>query len=355
MQRLRAARRGNGSDRGAHKKHRRRWLVRVIALGLFLVAADYFAYPRWAHVGGHSLNKGQNGLWLRFTWYFGRRKEPEFEGLARQLRSSQIRYAYFHVREIKADGQLRYRQLESARRLVAAMHREAPATKVIAWVYVGNERSWLPDKAELADAAVRQNMIKEALWLVNDCGFDGVQWDYEVCGDGDRRLLTLLEETRAALPKEKILSVCSPMWYPWPWPRGYRWNESYFAAVAAKCDQITVMCYDSMMYLPRAYVWLVRQQAGHVTRATARGNPGCQVLLGIPSFGSGGPFHNPRAENLRLALKGVREGLDDRKTVPASFAGISIFADYTTAPDEWQEWSRLWLAGDSVEQGGRIR
>jgi hypothetical protein len=328
--------------------------VRAAVVCLLLVAVDYLAYPRLAHIGGCSLNTGENGLWLRYTWYFGKWQDTDLQKLARRLQSGQIRYGYFHVREVAPNGHLRYHYLTSARRLTAALHREAPGTKAIAWVYAGNERTYSSDRADLSNPAVRQTMTKEAAWLVNDCGFDGVQWDYEVCGDGDQRLLALLDETRAVLPKGKIISVCTPMWYPWPWPRGYRWSEEYFAAVAARCDQLTVMCYDSMMYLPRAYVWLVRQQAPHVTRAIAGRNPECRVLLGVPNYGRGGPFHNPHAENIRLALKGVREGLSDRQTLSSSFAGISIFADWTTTPDEWQQWSQLWLERGVEPRRGQL-
>ena len=139
-----------------------------------------------------------------------------------------------------------------------------------------------------------------------------------------------------------MISVCTPMWYPSPFPRSYSWEEDYFEEVARHSDQVCVMCYDSGVYLPRAYVWLVRQQAARVTRAVARADEDCQVLLGMPTYEGGGISHHPRAENLRLGLKGVREGMTDPRAERNSFAGVALFADYTTNADEWEEYERLW-------------
>jgi hypothetical protein len=185
-------------------------------------------------------------------------------------------------------------------------------------------------------------MVGEARWLVNECGFDGVQWDYEICQDGDPNFLRLLRETRAALPPGKLLSAAVPMWLPAPFQH-WGWSEAYFARVAATCDQIAVMCYDSGIYLPRGYVWLVHQQTVHVTRAVVRGNPRCRVLLGLPTYGEGGLSHHAWAENLRMALKGVREGLADPRAEPSVFAGVALFADYTTQPEEWERYREWWL------------
>jgi hypothetical protein len=76
----------------------------------------------------------------------------------------------------------------------------------------------------LASAAVRAKMAAAARWLVTDCGFDGVQWDYEIVDDGDPHLLALLGETRAALPSGKLVSAATPIWSPlagrWGWSEG---------------------------------------------------------------------------------------------------------------------------------------
>ena len=331
-----------------HRMHTRPRMLRDMALACLVLltacVADYYAYPTWARVGGQSLNKGENGLWLRYTWYFGRHDEQQTRRMADDLSRRQIRYAYFHVRYIQADGTLRYRHPDHAQSLVRILHERAPGVKAIAWVYAGNRRG--QGNVELADPRVRRRMVAAAQWLVNDCGFDGVQWDYEVCPDGDESFISLLEQTRAALPAGKLLGAAVPMRMPWPMRR-WGWSEPYFARVAQSCDQMAVMCYDSGQMLPRAYVRLVRQQAIRITRAVDQAGSPCRVLLGLPTYEKGPVSHNPRAENIRLALKGVREGLQAKHAQPAVFAGVAIFADYTTDATEWHTYDRAWLQGGS--------
>ena len=264
------------SPRRRRKRTRRK--VALIALILaFLLAADYYVYPRLPITAGRAPNKGENALWIRYTWYFGRKSDAEMKELAANLRRRQIKYAYPHVRYIRKDGSLRFRYPDSARRLVEALHRDAPEVKVIAWVYAGNSRG--EGEVDLSKASVRNKMVEEAVWLVRKCGFDGVQWDYEICPDGDPGFLALMRETRAAMPPGKILGAAVPLWLPWPIGR-WGWSEEYFGQVADSCDQIAVMAYDSGFWLPRSYVWLVRRQVTKVLPAVAAAYRHCKVLIG---------------------------------------------------------------------------
>jgi hypothetical protein len=201
------------------------WAAWGTVLLLLALALDYLLYPLCSRPGGCRLNSGQNGLWLRYRWYFGERSDRELHLLASRLRKQQIRYAYFRVRHITGNGTLRYRKLAAARRLVAALHRDAPAVKVIAWIFAGNARltSTGIGEVDLANPAVRKAMVGEARWLVNDSGFDGVQWDYEICDSGDPDFLRLLQETRVALPAGKLLSAAVP---GAPWADGCRRRSS---------------------------------------------------------------------------------------------------------------------------------
>ncbi len=200
---------------------------------------------------------------------------------------------------------------------------------------------------DLANTEVRRKMVSEARWLVTECGFDGVQWDYEICADGDTNLLSLLDETRAALPSDALLGVATPLLAPGiALNLGYGWSDTYYGEVAKRCDQIAVMGYDSGIYLPRAYVWLMQTQTTQATRAALATNPDCRVLIGVPTYGRGGPSHHLRAENIENALRGVRLGYSllneqERRT----FAGVVPFADYTTQDNEWNSYRALWLEG----------
>jgi hypothetical protein len=323
---------------------RKRKLLRRILVGTGVLLAvglvDYFVYPYGTLTTGPVANRGENGLWLRYTWYFGEKSDAETVELARNLVKREISTAYFHVRSITKSGALKYRYPEAARKLTKTLHREAPGVKLVAWIYAGNSRG--EGEVVLTDPAVRRKMVEEAVWLVKECGFDGMQWDYEICNDGEPGFLPLLQETRKALPSGALLSVAAPIWLPFPLGR-FGWSEEYFAEVAGACDELCVMCYDSGFWLPRGYAWLVHQQAVRVSRAVASGNIKCRLLLGVPTYGPGFFSHNPRAENIAIALKGAREGMADAGADRRVLAGVALFAEYTTDEDEWRTYERLWL------------
>lgn len=316
----------------------------MLATILVLLLLDYLLYPLLAGAGPPSANRGENGLWLRYPWYFGRHSAAETVALAERLQSLQIRCAYFHVRHVTRDGSLRYHYPEQARRLTATLRQHAPDVKVMAWIYAGNLRR-APGLAEvdLANPTVRGKMAEEARWLVQECGFDGVQWDYEICPDWDPYLPQLLRETRQTMGPGKRLSVATPLWLPAPLTARWGWSSSYFGRIAMECDDLAVMGYDSAMYLPRAYTWLMRKQVIEATRAVAKGNPTCRVLIGVPTYAKGGLSHHAWSENLALALKGVREGCAAPQADLSVFAGVAPFADYTTQPEEWQIYRERWL------------
>ena len=119
-----------------------------------------------------------------------------------RLRVNQIKYAYFHVLTTAADGTLKLHKPENAQKITKAVHAEAPETKAIAWVYIGSA----PQNGGV-------NLIKP--------------------------------EVRAALKPDKLLSVDTPMWYPFTL---WGWSDDYFKEVAKRCDQICVMGYDSFLY-----------------------------------------------------------------------------------------------------------
>ncbi|MBI1270803.1 hypothetical protein GC174_10255 [bacterium] len=297
-----------------------------------------------------SFNRGRNGIWLRYRWYFGEHCEAERERLLKRLAEGQMRFAYFHVRSTDSQGKLIYRFPENARLLNEAIDCSLPGLKSIAWVYVpskyeisgggdgdgGRKKSGV----DLSDRAVRKNLVEQAVWLVDHCGFDGVQWDYEFFPDGEPDFPALLQETRAALGKEAYISVASPMWYPGTL---WGWSADYFSVIAKHCDQIAVMGYDSFFYFPRAYAWLMEMQVVEVCRAASLSGSDCKVMIGIPVYDGGTAGHITHTENIVTALYGVRKGLGRADASTGVFQGVSPFAEYTVDEEEWEQYRKWWL------------
>ena len=320
------------------KKPKRLWRqFGLFVSGFFALAAlDYRFYPWLFPPGGESFDRGRNAIWLNDGWYRGTATEP-VDHLVGRLRAEGITEAYFPVRYVGKSGYLRYRCPVQARALTEKLHQLDPDLRAIAWIYAGNKRGLTG--LDLTDPALRGRMAGEARWLTTTCGFDGVQWDYEICTDRDPGLVPLLRATRATLPPGKTLSVATGLWLPWPLAR-WGWSEAYFSQVAANCDELTVMGYDTGMTWPRSYVWLIGEECRRVTAAAALGNPRCRVIIGLPTYRDGGPSHNPWAENLRMGLKGVREAFGT--TAPANFQGLALFSDSTTREPDWDTYRRYW-------------
>jgi hypothetical protein len=300
-----------------------------------LVIFELCVYPQSTEISGQSFNTGANGLWLRYYWYFGRYTDTAIESMVDRLKQHQIKYAYFHVRNITADGSLKYHFLDNAHKLNSIVHAKYPNCQSIAWVNAAS------NEVDLEKPAVRKKMIEEAFWLVNQCGFDGVQWDYEFADNGDDDLVTLMRETKARLGSH-FVGAATPMWYPGTL---WGWSDDYIQRMAVVSDQLAVMCYDSYFYQPRAYVWLVEQQCHHYLDDAQKAGAHCKIMLGLPTYDTkdGTAGHIDLTENVLMGLKGVRQGLVNCQSDLASFDGVALFADYTTDDKEWKQVDQLWL------------
>ncbi|PQV65443.1 Glycosyl hydrolases family 18 [Abditibacterium utsteinense] len=318
-----------------------RWKVAALIV-IVALCCDYFLYPRF-ETRAPKIHSRRNALWLHFSWASGKQRES-ISHLAARMRRDDFQDAYFHVRYIGQSGGLRFRDETAARRLNVQVKAAAPGIRRLAWLYIGNERGITG--VDISKVEIRQKITRETQFLTRDCGFDGVQIDYEICSDGDLDFLQLLREIRAATPG-KVLAVATPMWLPPPLG-AYGWSEKYFGEVAKNCDQIAVMAYDSALYFPRHYVWLIKEQMFRVPRAAKNANPRCEVLLGVPSYEDGGASHWSSAENLQMALRGAREGISqtlsqstkNEGVASATIDGIALFADYSTDSREWALWRR---------------
>lgn len=312
------------------------------ALLLGFALLDYFLYPAWGSRGPDPSNQQINGAWIHYSFYFGERPKDEIDDLARRLEQARIQDAYFHVRYIKADGTLKFRYAESARSLNRRLSDQAPGIRRFAWVFAGHGKM---GDVDLSDDRIRAQMVSEAEWLIDECGFEGIQWDYEPAIDGSEPFLSLLDETRASLPEGTPISVAAPPWFP---ALSVGWKEPYIRQVASRVDQIAVMTYDTGFSHPRAFSWLAAEQARRWPTWCKSANPDCEVLIGLPTYTEGFASHNPHAENITIGLWGLRKG-SAAKTKPD---GAAIFAEYTMDEAEWTAWRELW-AWDGPMPPGR--
>jgi hypothetical protein len=232
---------------------------------------------------------------------------------------------------------------------------------------------------------VRGRIVATCKFFIEQQGFDGVHLDIEPAPSGDPDYLKLLDELRAGIGA-KTLSVAAMKWTPLaPDLAGlsllpYHWTRSYYREVAARADQLVLMPYGTPIPFANLYIKYVRWQTGEVLDAV-RDFPSCRVLVGLPTYNDTGqregnqdsqdspdsqsnpdspdspdsqgsqsaeggemPPH-PNAENLGTGLQGVIESLRDLRrsgNLPPNFAGVALFASWTTSPQEWDLFDTVW-------------
>jgi hypothetical protein len=113
--------------------------------------------------------------------------------------------------------------------------------------------------------------------------------------------------------------------------------------VAARVDQIAFMTYDTFMPFPKLHRAYIRGQTRALVRAVRMGNPRAEVLLGVPSYDDHNISHVRHVETVDNTLRGIRAGLGDLEEGTAPFAGVAIYASWTTDAEEWRSYRALWL------------
>ena len=317
---------------------RKRWVRITLWLALSFAAVstfDYWTYPLLSASPAQKFARGTDGIWIRYKWYFGEVDESYMRKHSRWLQDNGFKYGFFHVRSAGKSGGLIHDYMDKAKNLNRVVAESAPNLERIAWIYVGNEAGL--GSVDLTAPRTKEALIKTAKRLLDEGGFEGIQWDYEICPDGDQDFLELLQMSREALPQGTFMGVCAPTNYGWPLA-SFGWSEEYFRDVAELSDQIALMIYDTGMVLPRLYARHVVRQTAVLKDAVA--GTDCKVLFGLASYGPGFRSHNPRAENLRIGIRALRSGLENNSS--ENFEGLSIFADYTTDESEWQEYLKNW-------------
>jgi hypothetical protein len=316
---------------------RRRLLLWAVVLAALPTAYVLWS-PGWTVRDGRH-DRGTNALWLQHGWLAGDawlarnhkspadfREPAQLAQLAQTLLSHHIRYAFPHLCPSSADGDIAPSDSAQVERLLDAM--QPAGILVLPWVGGVRGKSAQPARPEW-----RQRFAASCATLLTDHPrLAGIHVNIEPMPTGDRDFLLLLDELRRTLPKDKRLSVAA---YPPPtyWQKvpEVHWDEAYSRHVAARVDQAVIMLYDTSLHSPKLYEQLLKSW----TRETLAWYAPNEVLLGVPAYDDTGvPYHDPAAENLTHALRGLHAGLGP--TPPVNYSGISIYCEWQLTPEKWQ-------------------
>jgi hypothetical protein len=134
-------------------------------------------------------------------------------------------------------------------------------------------------------------------------------------------------------------------------PLPYTWDRDYYREVGRRVDQLVLMGYESAIPFANLYIKFVGWQTGQVLDAL-RDYPQCRVLVGLPTYSGERLTFHASAENVGSGLQGVIEGVRDLRRsgdMPSNFAGVALFAEWSTSPDEWSLYDRVWHSGSGSE------
>lgn len=310
---------------------------------LLLLGVPLLAYLVWSpgvDTTNGRFNRAHNGVWASRGWianpvWFdgkGRRadqfSEVELAKLSARLQTHGVSYVYPHLCPAAANGHLPEYDAARLEALIAAL----PGTAVLPWI-----GGVLGDGCRPGDEDWRRAFCAEVRRLQErHTHIAGVHLNIEPLPDGHPGYLLLLEDLKSVLGKDRILSLAAypppTRWHPYP---EVHWSESYYREVCRRADQIVPMMYDTSVRLEKVYVHLMETW----THEILDWSEGAEVVLGVPAYEEAGVwYHNPRVERLGNALAGINAALEARAKRAAKLpAGLSLYADWTTSEEEWQQ------------------
>lgn len=326
------------------------WAVAYV-VGL---AAVYLAQTwLWWQDEPHSRGTSVNALWVSHQWVGERHTDAEYRALADLFARNAITDAYFHAGPFEPDGSVPPAKYAYAKDLVRAMREHAPRVRIQA--YLGQIRKvGSTGLLDLDDPRVRARILDTGGTFL-DLGFHGIHYDIEPVYPDDGAFLDLLDRTwKLTRERGRLVSVSleqltafdfmQPV-YRAVLPRTGRMHypprptEGFLRRVADRADQVAIMTYD--VSLPTRSL-AGRHYAVHTERTLRLIGDRTTVFIGIPTYR---PPIMGWAEDLDVALRGVRRGLDALDRPPARPYGVAIYSEWVTGSDEWARYRATWLAG----------
>jgi hypothetical protein len=299
------------------------------------------AYAPYGDTATHPFNQDRNAVWLEHRWLEKPHSVEEMEQMFRFLDHHGIVYAYPHLIPFDGAGRLPLHNREQMRAFLASARRVAPNMKVLPWVgglRVGYKRS-RPGTIDLGDLGQRQRIVAECRGLMDE-GFDGIHLNVEPIANGDDDYLALLRALRAAVGTGILsLSATRPGPVAPAFAPNFFWTADYYTRIADSADQVVLMTYDTAIPTPGLYRRYVAYAAATVTANLSRSHR-TRVLVGIPTYDETGLMHRKGVETVENALVGVVSGLRGR--AGGTFEGVALYAEWTTDPEDWAVYERVW-------------
>ncbi len=335
-----------------------RWYWRLlrtagVALALLIALGSVLWWQLNAtatHFSGAHFNQQHNAVWAEHEWVGETHTAKEYDDLAALLKREQITYLFPHVGPLNGDGTIPVDLYPNAATFVSEMKARLPNLKILAWM--GQEEKDGGGPLDMSNSQTRDNIAAEAKLFTQQLGFDGIHYDIEPVTNLNPHFIDLLDETRAAIGPDKMISVSAPKWAPAarviPFVQAVSgrgsawWTSYYFLIVSSYVNQLVIMMYNTGLPTASLYETLVKQETTHILDANNSATHPAQVLIGIPTYHDNGPGFHDTAENMQSGLQGVTDGLNSGESI-SHFGGVAIYPLWLTTQSDWQTYNHLWL------------
>jgi spore germination protein YaaH len=176
-------------------------------------------------------------------------------------------------------------------------------------------------------------------------GYDGIHYDFEPIGDGDRHFLDLLDRTRL---HTRLLSISTPQIEPYALMRlparaiiGHDkyWSQEYFKQATARVEQVAIMTYDSFTPFPSLYGGYVVRQAELALDLVPDSK---WIFIGAPAYHDQGLAWGDYAESVATTAQGAKLALTDHGK--RDRFGLAMYVDFAATEEDWREYTTEWLS-----------
>lgn len=303
----------------------------------------YFLIGISANKSGSFYNKNHNAVWIAHKWVGEKTSKKEKEDLVKGFIKNGIDTVFVHSGPLKEDGSIDPDTYRYALDFLEEVKKMNPDIEYQAWL--GQIRG----KIKLDDQKIRRNVTNQTVILTKMIGFDGIHMDIEPVWDKDVDFIQLLKEIDESIG-EKKLSVAlaefipkSVIWVAGYWKEFANYNtEENYRNVGKYADQIVVMTYDTSFEKKWLYRWFVKEQTIWTTRLFNK-KENMEIFIGIPSYDEPTEAFNPDIENIENGLRGIIDGLNNLRSRERNFAGVAVYANWTTDENEWEQFYNLWI------------
>lgn len=315
----------------------------------------------------HNVQFGQNNaVWAESIYLRGYRPSTGIKltdemiyDYARLLRKNRIKYVYLFAGPYGVDGHLpKYPFSKPAQEVVGKLKKSYPDLAILPWVGgIQNKTVYLADSSWVANA------LFDTKRLVSTLNCDGIHVDLEFILKEDGYLYSGLKperpgdlaayghnvnsfhrKLRRLLPGKFISSVVTATSQSTrPWKRKTSFEE--LKELVPLVDQINFLYYDTAISGQKEFEEGCDELVADIHELKGE-NPHVQFLIAIGTFVNDPMLQQYRdleIENIPNTLSTIKASIAKTTLSKQVVDGISIFCDWKTSEDEWEEFRINWV------------